>query len=136
MSRSNATPEVIMPIYEYYCFDCRKKVTLFFRTVSAAQDATPLCPICGSERLHRLVSRVAVVHSEEDRLDRLMEDESLLAGLESEDPRTLAKFMRTMQNELGEDMDDPELGEMIDRLEAGESPEAIEASLGLDDTSG
>ena len=125
-----------MPIYEYYCFDCRKKVSVFFRTVSAAQSAAPVCPVCGGQRLHRLVSRVAVVHSEEDRLDRLMEDESLLAGLESEDPRALAKFMRTMQSELGEEMDDPELGEMIDRLEAGESPEAIEASLGLDDASG
>lgn len=124
-----------MPIYEYYCFDCRKRVSLFFRTVSAAQEATPICPICGGKRLHRLVSRVAVVHSEEDRMERLMEDESLLAGLENEDPRALAKFMRTMQSELGEEMDDPELGEMIGRLEAGESPEAIEASLGLDDES-
>ena len=124
-----------MPIYEYYCFDCRKKVSLFFRTVSAAQAATPACPICGGTRLHRLVSRVAVVHSEEDRMERLMEDPSLMAGLENEDPRALARFMRTMQNELGEEVDDPELGEMIDRLEAGESPEAIEASLGLDETS-
>jgi len=124
-----------MPIYEYYCFDCRKKVSLFFRTVSAAQEATPTCPLCGGTRLHRLVSRVAVVHSEEDRMERLMEDASLLAGLESEDPRALAKLMRSMQNELGEDIDDPELGEMLDRLEAGESPEAIEASLGLDNMS-
>ncbi len=122
-----------MPIYEYYCLDCRKKVSLFFRTVTAAQEAEPICPRCGGRRLHRLISRVAVVHSEEDRLERLMDDTSLLAGLENEDPRALARFMRTMQNELGEDLDDPELEDMIDRLEAGESPEAIEASLGLNE---
>ena len=119
-----------MPIYEYLCLDCRKRVSLFFRTVSAAQEAAPVCPICGGTRLHRLVSRVAMVHSDEARMERMLEDPALLAGLESEDPRALAKFMRTMQNELGEDIDDPELGEMIDRLEAGESPEAIEASSG------
>ena len=118
-----------MPIYEYYCFDCRKKVSIFYRTLSAAQNAEPVCPICGGKRLHRLVSRVRVLHSEEDRLERLA-DSSLMAGLEGEDPRALARFMREMKDELGEEADDPELEEMIGRLEAGESPEAIEASLG------
>ncbi len=121
-----------MPIYEYYCFDCRQKVSLFFRTVAAAQAATPVCPQCGGTRLHRLVSRVRVLHSDEDRLERLA-DSSLMAGLEGEDPRALARLMREMQDELGEEMDDPELDEIIGRLEAGDTPEAIEASLGMDD---
>ena len=118
-----------MPIYEFYCLDCRKKVSLFYRTLSAAQEATPVCPICGGKRLHRLVSRVRVLHSEEDRLERLA-DSSLMAGLEEEDPRALARFMREMKHELGDEADDPELDEMIGRLEAGESPGAIEAGLG------
>ncbi len=118
-----------MPIYEYYCFDCRRKVTLFYRTLSAAEAATPVCPKCGGSRLHRLVSRVAVLHSEDERLERLA-DSSLIAGLEGEDPRAVARFMREMKHELGDEADDPELDEMIGRLEAGESPEAIEASLG------
>jgi putative FmdB family regulatory protein len=123
----------MMPIYEFYCLDCRKKVSLFYRTLSAAQEAAPVCPICGGKRLHRLVSRVRVLHSEEDRLERLA-DSSLMAGLEEEDPQALARFMREMKHELGDEMDDPELDEMIGRLEAGESPEAIEAGLGLDDS--
>ena len=118
-----------MPIYEYYCFDCRKKVSIFYRTLSAAQAAEPVCPICGGKRLHRLVSRVRVVHSEEDRLERML-DNDWLAGLDEEDPRALARLMREMKNELGEEADDPELDEMIGRLEAGESPDAIESSLG------
>ncbi len=121
-----------MPIYEYYCFDCRKKVSIFYRTVSAARDAEPVCPVCGGQRLHRLVSRVRVLHSDEDRLERLA-DSSLMAGLADEDPRAVARFMREMKHELGEEADDPELDEMIGRLEAGESPETIEAGLGLDD---
>lgn len=120
-----------MPIYEYYCFDCRRKVSLFYRTLSAAGAATPVCPICGGKRLLRLVSRVAVLHSEENRLERLA-DSSLMAGLGEEDPRALARFMREMKHELGDESADPELDEMIGRLEAGESPEAIEA--GLDDS--
>ncbi len=121
-----------MPIYEYYCFDCRQKVSLFFRTVQAAQNASPRCPQCGSARLRRLISRVAVIQSEEARLERMLDDESLLKGVEKEDPRALAQLMRTMQSELGDDAADPELEAMIDRLEAGESPDAIEASLEQD----
>ena len=52
-----------------------------------------------------------------------------MAGLENEDPRALAHFMRQMSDEMGEPLD-PEMHEVIDRLEAGESPEAIEESLG------
>jgi putative FmdB family regulatory protein len=116
-----------MPIYEYYCYDCRKRVSVFFRTFGAADRAAARCPTCAGVRLRRLVSRVAVLRSEESRLDG-MGDESLMSGLESEDPRALASFMRKMSNEMGEPLDD-ELHEVVDRLEAGESPESIEASM-------
>ncbi len=119
-----------MPIYEYYCFDCRQKVALFFRTVRAAQEAAPSCPQCGGVRLRRLISRVALLQSDDARLEQILEDESLMSGLEREDPRALARFMRAMQSELGDEAIEPELDDMIDRLEAGESPDAIEASLG------
>lgn len=116
-----------MPIYEYLCLDCRKRVNIFFRTFSAASNTEPHCPICDGTRLRRLVSRVAVHRSEESRLEE-MADPSLMAGLESEDPRALASFMRRMSNEMGEPMD-AEMSEVLDRLEAGESPDAIEQSM-------
>jgi len=116
-----------MPIYEYFCLDCRKRVSVFFRTMSAASNTEPLCPQCAGVRLRRLVSRVAVMKSEESRLEG-MADSSLMAGLENEDPRALASFMRQMSNETGEPLD-AEMTEMIDRLESGESPEAIEQSM-------
>jgi putative FmdB family regulatory protein len=116
-----------MPIYEYYCFDCRKRVSVFFRTFSVASDDAATCPHCGGIRLRRLVSRVATLKSEEDRLES-MADSDLMSGLESEDPRALASFMRRMSDETGEPLD-AEMSEMVDRLEAGESPESIEQSL-------
>jgi putative FmdB family regulatory protein len=116
-----------MPIYEYYCYDCRKRVSVFFRSMSIASDDAARCPTCEGARLHRLLSRVAVLKSEDSRVEE-MADPSLMAGLESEDPQALASFMRRMSNEMGEPLD-PEMHEVIGRLEAGESPEAIEASM-------
>ena len=116
-----------MPIYEYYCFDCRKRVSVFFRTMSAASDASARCPNCEGAQLRRLVSRVSVVKSEDSRMDD-MADPSLMSGLESEDPRALAHFMRKMSDEMGEPLD-PEMNEVIGRLESGEDPEAIESSM-------
>jgi putative FmdB family regulatory protein len=116
-----------MPIYEYFCFDCRKRVSVFFRTMSSASDDAAACPDCGGTRLRRLVSRVATLKSEEDRLES-MADPSLMSGLESEDPKALASFMRRMSDEMGEPMD-PEMNEVMDRLDAGESPESIEQSM-------
>lgn len=116
-----------MPIYEYICLDCRKRVNVFFRTFSEASDDAARCPNCNGARLRRLVSRVAVLKSEESRMDDLA-DSSLMAGLEQEDPRALASFMRRMSGEMGEPLDD-EMNEVINRLEAGESPDEIEQSM-------
>ena len=116
-----------MPIYEYACLDCRKRVSVFFRSFAEASNEAAVCPTCGGKRLRRLVSRVAVLKSEESRMDNLA-DPSLMSGLESEDPRALASFMRKMSSEMGEPID-PEMGEVIDRLESGEDPNSIEQSM-------
>ena len=114
-----------MPIYEYRCNACRRRVTILVRSFSTS--FTPKCDHCGSTDLRRLVSRVAVLHSEESRLEALA-DPSNLADLDENDPKSLARWMRRMSNELGEDLGD-EFNEVVDRLEAGESPEEIEKSM-------
>ncbi len=116
-----------MPIYEYMCQDCGRRVTLFFRTFADATGATPACPRCGSTHLTRRVSRVAVVRSEESRLESML-DSDWIGDLDENDPRSLARFMRRMSNELGEDLGD-EFEEVVERLEAGESPEEIEKHM-------
>ena len=116
-----------MPIYEYVCQDCGRRVMLFFRTFAEATSAMPTCPHCGSTHLSRRVSRVAVVRSEESRLESML-DTDWIGDLDENDPRSLARFMRRMSNELGEDLGD-EFEEVVERLESGQSPEEIEKSM-------
>ena len=116
-----------MPIYEYRCADCRRRVSVWWRTFSEAADGQPSCPRCGGTNLSRLVSRVAVVRSEDSRLDDLA-DPTAYGDLDENDPRSIGRWMRRMSNEMGEDLGD-EFGQVVDRLEAGEAPESIEQSM-------
>ena len=116
-----------MPIYEYICNDCRRRVSLLWRSFADAQEREAVCPRCGGNHLARLISRVALLRSEESRLDSLA-DPGSLGDLDENDPKSLARFMRKMANETGEDLG-PEFAEMVGRLEAGEDPEAIEKSM-------
>ena len=89
-----------MPIYEYRCAACRKKTTVVTLSVSAAVD--PVCSHCGGRALEKLVSRVAVRRSEEGRLEGLA-DASSLAGLDENDPKSVARWMKKMGKEMGEE---------------------------------
>ena len=116
-----------MPIYEYNCQGCRRRVSIWWRTFSEAEAGTAHCPRCGSGELTRLMSRVRVVRSEDSRLED-MADPANFGDLDENDPRSIARFMRKMGDEMGEDLG-PEFGEVVDRLEAGESPEDIEKEM-------
>lgn len=115
-----------MPFYEYTCLDCRRRARLFF-TYSEYGQVEPVCPHCQSTQLKRRIGRVALGKSEDARMDSMLDD-SALAGLDENDPRSLGRFMRKMSQEMGEDLGD-EFGEVVDRLESGESPESIEQSM-------
>jgi len=116
-----------VPIHEYRCHNCRRRVSIFWRTFSDAEAGAPVCPRCGGTDLTRLVSRVRVVRSEDSRLDD-MSDLGDLPDFDESDPRSLGRWMRKMSDETGEDLG-PEFNEVVGRLEAGESPEAIEESM-------
>lgn len=111
-----------MPIYEYRCGDCKRKVTVL--TLRASEQVDPECDRCGSRKLTRLMSRFALVRSENSRTDDLS-DPSSLSGLDENDPKSMARWMRKMGKELGEDAGD-DFDEMIDELEAGGGEEGGE----------
>ena len=95
-----------MPIYEYECHGCRRRVSLLVLSPSTA--AAPRCPRCESLDLSRLMSRFATVKSEDARLESLA-DPSQYGDLDENDPRSMARFMKRMGDEMGED-----LGEDVD----------------------
>jgi putative FmdB family regulatory protein len=131
-----------MPIYEYRCTNCHRKVSLFWRSISSVDESKARCTYCGSDKLSRLASRVRVIRgggSTEagagagagtddggDMDDRMMSE---LGGLDENDPRSLGRFMRKMASESGEELG-PEFDEIVGRLEKGEDPEKIEQSMG------
>ena len=65
--------------------------------------------------------------SEERRLES-MADPSGWGDLDENDPKSMARMMKKMGTEMGEDLG-PEFNEVVDRLEAGEDAESIESSL-------
>ena len=116
-----------MPIYEYRCGDCKRRVSIFYRSFTDT-DKGAQCPNCGGTNLSRLVSRVAPVKSEEARMEALS-DPSSFGDVDENDPKSMARFMRKMGDQVGGEDLGPEFNEMVDRLESGESPEEIEKSM-------
>ena len=90
-----------MPIYEYDCHGCRRRVSLLVLRPSTAPP--PTCPRCGGTALSRVMSRFATVKSEDARLESLA-DSSSLGDLDENDPGSVARFMKTMGREFGDDL--------------------------------
>ncbi|OGL05817.1 MAG: FmdB family transcriptional regulator [Candidatus Rokubacteria bacterium RIFCSPLOWO2_02_FULL_71_18] len=92
-----------MPIYEYECSDCRRRVSLLVLRPSTAPP--PACPRCGGAALTRLMSRFATVKSEEARLESLA-DPASAGDLDEDNPASVARFMKKMGREFGDDLGD------------------------------
>ena len=63
------------------------------------------CKHCGGADLERLWSRFASPKSEDARLESLA-DPSAMSGVDENDPRSVAQFMKRMGKEMGEDVGD------------------------------
>jgi putative FmdB family regulatory protein len=126
-----------MPIYEYECHGCRRRVSLLVMRPSTAPP--PSCPRCGSHELSRLMSRFATVKSEDARLESLA-DSASLGDLDENDPGSVARFMKKMGKEFGDDLGDDfeaavdeAMAESADDGDAGSDAEASGASSGSSD---
>lgn len=142
-----------MPIYEFYCSDCNTIFNFFCRRI--VTDKKPACPKCGREDLDKLISRVSVMKRssggegdapaeggegggegmpdlpiDEARLERAMGMmESEMAGVDENDPRAAARFMRKFADAAGVEFGGG-MQEAIRRMESGEDPDQIEAEMG------
>jgi putative FmdB family regulatory protein len=104
-----------MPIYEYRCRDCRR--VSGFLILNLQEPFTPVCGRCGSESLERILSRVNVRLSEESRLERLA-DPSQWSGVDENDPKSMARMLKKMGREMGEDFPG-EVDQMVEEAMEG-----------------
>ena len=105
-----------MPIYEYRCNNCHRRVSILIRSVSESLGA---CPNCGSTELNRLFSSFSVRKPDKDVYDNILSDSQLVRGLEGNDPRALVEWNKRMSRGMDEEIS-PEYEEMLGRMEAGE----------------
>src|SRR3990172_3587122 len=87
-----------MPIYEFRCQRCRRRSSVFTRSIGGVAEA--VCSHCGSREMSRLISKVAVLRSGDDAFAGL--DESSLGDVDENDPRSMARWLRQMSRQAGE----------------------------------
>jgi putative FmdB family regulatory protein len=116
-----------MPIYEYECRGCHRRVSVLVRSLSGGPS--PRCPRCDSAELTRLMSRFATVKSEDARLESIA-DPAQYGDLNENDPQSVARFVKRMGTEMGED-----LGEDLDAaMDEARSESPTEEAGGADES--
>jgi putative FmdB family regulatory protein len=109
-----------MPIYQYDCAGCRKRVDVFFRSISRISD--PVCPECGSKDLQRTVSRIARTRSTREAIESIDFNQEL-GRLEGKDEKSFARWARQMGDQydgaLGTDF-----GDLAAQADSGLDPSA------------
>jgi len=105
-----------MPIYEYWCSRCQRKVMIYLPTFS---QSSPPCPQCGNNTLQRLFSTFSMHKTDKDIYDDILSDSQLTKGMLSNDPRALAEWNKRMSQG---DKVAPEYEEALGRMERGEMP--------------
>ncbi|MCC6766015.1 MAG: zinc ribbon domain-containing protein [Deltaproteobacteria bacterium] len=106
-----------MPLYEYRCTSCKKRVTIL--TLRASETVDEVCDRCGARTLERVMSRFAMGRSEESRLESLT-DPSSLSGLDENDPASVARWMKKMNREMGDEVGGGgDVDEMAEEMASG-----------------
>ena len=101
--------------------------TLASRGGRSAGKKAVHCTHCQSDNVRRRMTKVRIAKSDESRMESAADDFSGMDGIK-DDPKALARMMRKMGGEMGEDLP-AEFNEVVGRLEAGQSPEEIHSIL-------
>ena len=109
-----------MPIYEYTCLKCKRRMSFL---VMSPKSFQPVCKYCQGRELEQIFSRFATPKSEERRLES-MADPSTFSGLDEKDPASVARWMKKMGKEMGEDLG----GEDIEQIAEEAAQEAAAGS--------
>lgn len=109
-----------MPIYEYLCHNCNKKVSVLLRNTAVE----PLCPLCSKGNLTRVLSSFAIHRS----IQTIHEESSLPGGGKSpdyyNDPRNIGRDLEKRLQESNIEIP-PEIRRSIDEARDGKLPESV-----------
>ena len=109
-----------MPLYEYKCNACRKRITKLIRSLEKPVSAS--CDYCGSEDLARLISKFTVHNSWGSSLNWAPSSEAFNSA-DPDNPREMANYMRRMQQEMGGEVTS-EFTDVVHELDSEASTDA------------
>ena len=104
-----------MPIYEYWCNSCQRKISLYQQNLSSPSS----CPNCGNSDLKRIFSTFAMHKTYHDVYEDILSDRELTQGMMRNDPRAMADWNKRMS---GGEKVGPEYEEITEKMERGEWP--------------
>ncbi|MBM3131597.1 MAG: zinc ribbon domain-containing protein [Chloroflexi bacterium] len=127
-----------MPIYEYRCGGCKRRVSIFIQGFK--ENPSVQCPKCGSTDLTRLFSTFRIGKGDwymrKGVYEDILDDHQLTRGLMANDSKSLAEWNKRMMRATGDEVA-PEFEDMQGRLESGERWDKVmndaQSSLGLGD---
>ena len=109
-----------MPVYEFNCQGCKRKVSVYFKRYDDAASAT--CPNCGSKDMKKIFSTFKVKKTYMDIYEDILSDRQLEQGLLRNDPKALSQWNRKMSMGMEDNTIAPEYEEMVERMDRGEFP--------------
>ncbi|MBT9149468.1 MAG: FmdB family zinc ribbon protein [Dehalococcoidia bacterium] len=111
-----------MPIYEFRCQDCRRRTSVFARSISSPIDAT--CSSCGSKELVRLVSSFGIGKTTVGVHEASGEPGHFTSPDYYRDPRNIGRWAERRFAEMGMDIPSHVRG-MIDAAREDEMPATV-----------
>ena len=110
-----------MPIYQYDCNGCKRRVEVFFRSVARAVDPKA-CPECGSKEIKRAVSMFARRKTQAQRLEAI-DIKQELGRLDGMDEASYAHWARRMGREYDDVLgSENTFSETAEKAYGGEDP--------------
>jgi len=105
-----------MPIYEFWCGSCERKITIIQHKISPASHS---CPNCGNDRIERIYSPFAIRKTDKQVYQEIRSDYQFERALKRNDPKAIAQWVeRTSRGgEIPE-----ECRETVGKLAKGEWP--------------
>ena len=111
-----------MPIYEYICHNCNKKVSLFMKMT--AIDPNPSCPECGNAKLTRIFSGFAIHKSIGTIYEESGEPGSRVSSEYYKDPRNIGRHIEKRFKDMNIEFPS-DVKKSVEAAREGELPESV-----------